>query len=92
MTSFVYDDFLRIVHKAARKYSAPQYKNIKTEVIINKVLVSMRAHLADLEEETKWKQQHNIHDSFLLDDEVHIPDSDEIQKLLNMIPQFRDAN
>jgi hypothetical protein len=88
MTSFVHDDFLRIMHKAARKYSCEEYRNVDEDVVVNKVLVSFRSHLEDLKEETQWKEKENITDKFVLSETVEIPDSDEITAYLNFLRTY----
>lgn len=85
MTDFVHDDFARIMYKAARKYSSEEYKNVDIDVVVNKVLVSFRAHLKELEEETDWKFSQQITDKFLLTDTVDIPDSEQISCLLTFL-------
>lgn len=85
MASFVYDDFSRIVHKAARKYTMPRYTNVDTEVVVNKVLVSLRSHLQELEEETKWKVEHNVHDKFMIEETTEVPTKEDITVLLSFL-------
>ena len=85
MASFVYDDFSRIVHKAAIKYTMPRYTNVDTEVVVNKVLVSLRSHLQELEEETKWKVEHNVHDKFMIEETTEVPTKEDITVLLSFL-------